>query len=195
MLCRATELTRCPPYHWRPTPLHPTGSPPRGPHPAGSGRLGGTQLAPGSSQFLEIPARTRMAGTLKITRKNCQGGGSSLCLRSWSLPQRALTAPSSTKPCTSKLPSPFKSKQEPVQHLESLLCNKVLAQTLLQLLLRVAPPDLSLALFSVFFPNHLYHCWDGGGGQGLLRPLACLRPRESSCSGLLTYRPWSSNGS
>lgn len=45
------------PYHWRPTPLYPKGPPPMGPHPGGSGRRGGTdQLAPVSSQFLEIPA-------------------------------------------------------------------------------------------------------------------------------------------
>lgn len=52
-------------------PARPQGASAHGLHPGGSGRQGGTvELAPVSSQFLEIPARAGMAGTLKITRKN-----------------------------------------------------------------------------------------------------------------------------
>lgn len=39
---RPHRLSLLVPYHWGPTPLHPKGPPPLGPHPRGSGSLGGT---------------------------------------------------------------------------------------------------------------------------------------------------------
>lgn len=105
-------LTRCPPYHWRPTSLHPAWASTHGAPPCreweGWEGPDWLQAAASSWKFLPEP---RMAGTLKITRKNCQGG---VVPSAWSLTKlylRRLHLPSKTVQRDGGLP--FKSKHKP----------------------------------------------------------------------------------
>lgn len=105
-------LTRCPPYHWRPTSLHPAGPPPMEPHPAGSGKAGrdltGSRLQP-------VPGNSTLnkdGWSLKNNQQELSGWCSAGCVGSHQTKfTSGLHLPHKT--VQGKLPSPLKVNTNP----------------------------------------------------------------------------------